>query len=70
MMKLAILGVIAFVLGLGGTTGVMVMTAPHLAPGADSTAVAHADSTGGGGPAAEHEAAPVAAPGPRPRRLS
>ncbi len=46
-MRLVIFGVIAFVLGLGGSTGVMVFTAPAHSRLADSLAVvrAHADST-------------------------
>ena len=40
-MKLAIFGVIAFVLGLGGSTGVLVLTAPAHSHLADSLAVAH-----------------------------
>ena len=42
MMKYAIFGVIAFVLGLGGSTGVLVLTAPAHSHLADSLAVAHA----------------------------
>lgn len=41
MMKLIVFGAVAFVLGLGGTTGVMVMTAKAPPVAADSTA-AHA----------------------------
>lgn len=66
-MKLVIFGVAAFVIGLGGTTGGLVLTAPKLPPGADSLiAAAHADTTNHGeagghaaaaAPAAEHPAA-------------
>lgn len=58
-MKLVIFGVAAFVIGLGGTTGGLVLTAPKLPPGADSLiAAAHADSTHHGEAAAgEHAAA-------------
>lgn len=61
-MKLVIFGVAAFVIGLGGTTGGLVLTAPKLPPGADSLiAAAHADSTHHGEAAAgEHAAAPAA----------
>lgn len=46
-MKPIIFGVIAFVLGLGGSTGALVFTAPAHSPLADSLAIAHArkDST-------------------------
>lgn len=62
-MKLVIFGVAAFVIGLGGTTGGLVLTAPKLPPGADSLiAAAHADSTKHGEAAAgEHAAAAPAA---------
>lgn len=63
-MKLVIFGVAAFVIGLGGTTGGLVLTAPKLPPGADSLiAAAQADSTHHGAAAAagEHAAATPAA---------
>jgi hypothetical protein len=41
MMKLVLFGGVAFVLGLGGSTGVLVMRAPARPAGADSLAVAH-----------------------------
>ncbi len=72
-MKLAIFGVLAFVLGLGGSTGVMVMTHPVRLTAADSVLIAHADTThavhlpGAATAAAtgEHAAAPaVHAPAP------
>lgn len=44
MIRVVIFGVLAFVLGLGGSTGFLVMTAPAKPPGADSLAVAHPDS--------------------------
>lgn len=57
-MKLVIFGVAAFVIGLGGTTGGLVLTAPKLPPGADSLiAAAHADSTQHGAAAAGAHAA-------------
>ncbi|MFN8588914.1 MAG: hypothetical protein U1E86_28185 [Burkholderiaceae bacterium] len=56
-MKLVIFGVAAFLIGIGGTTGTLVLTAPKLPAGADSLiAAAHADTT-------KHEAAAHAAPG-------
>lgn len=59
-MKLVIFGVAAFLIGIGGTTGVMVVTAPKLPPGADSLiAAAHADTTqhaNGAGAKGEHAA--------------
>jgi len=49
MIKLVIFGVIAFVIGVGGSTGVVVMRAPQGLTAADSLA-AHADSTAHGAP--------------------
>jgi hypothetical protein len=43
-MKLVIFGVIAFVVGIAGSSGVMVMTSPKLPAGADSLLAAKADS--------------------------
>jgi hypothetical protein len=56
-MKPVIFGVLAFVIGLGGSTGVMVLTTPVRLTAADSLAIAKADSTRAKHPA---EAAPVA----------
>lgn len=58
-MKLVIFGVVAFVLGIAGSSGVMVMTAPKLPAGSDSLLAVMADSikthkTGG-----EHGAHPA-----------
>ncbi len=44
-MKPVIFGILAFVLGLGGSTGVMVLTTPVRLTAADSLAIAHADTT-------------------------
>jgi hypothetical protein len=44
-MKPVIFGVVAFVLGLGGSTGVMVLTTPVRLTAADSLAIARADTT-------------------------
>jgi len=55
-MRYLIFAVAAFVLGLGGSTGVVVMTTPVRLTAADSLAIAHADS------AAAHPAAPAALP--------
>ncbi len=43
-MKLVIFGVAAFVLGIAGSSGVLVMTSPKLPAGADSLLAARADS--------------------------
>lgn len=54
MMKLILFGAVAFVLGLGGTTGVLVVTAPVPPAGADSTAAHAPGAKPAGGPAGAH----------------
>lgn len=56
MMRLLIFGGIALLLGAGGSTGVLVLRAPALPPGADSILAAHAKASG-----AEHGAKPAPA---------
>jgi hypothetical protein len=56
-MKPVIFGVVAFVLGLGGSTGVMVLTTPVRLTAADSLVIARADTSHAAHAAA---AAPVA----------
>lgn len=70
-MKLVIFGVIAFVIGIAGSSGVMVLTSPKLPAGADSLLAAKADSlhqfkahaaaAGSSSVAPPHEAAVAAA---------
>jgi hypothetical protein len=55
MMRLVIFGAVAFLLGTGGTTGVMVMTAP--VPAAADSAAAHGGDAHGKPAAGEHGAA-------------
>ena len=73
-MKPVIFGVLAFVLGLGGSTGVGVLTTPVRLTAADSLAIARADTTHAAHPAAAapvaHAAAKVAAPAPTARESS
>ncbi|MCC6652351.1 MAG: hypothetical protein IT348_14460 [Candidatus Eisenbacteria bacterium] len=59
-MKLVIFGVIAFVVGIGGSTGALVMTAPKLPPGADSLLAQAADSSAAHGAAGAHGATAAA----------
>lgn len=69
-MKLVIFGVVAFVLGIAGSSGVLVMTSPKLPAGADSLLAARADSLhhlkpvvqaeAGAHPATGHSPAPTA----------
>lgn len=65
-MKPVIFGVLAFVLGLGGSTGVGVLTTPVRLTAADSLAIARADTTHASHPAvaapAGHAVAAAAAP--------
>ena len=73
-MKPVIFGVVAFVLGLGGSTGVMVLTTPVRLTAADSLAIARADTTHAAhlpvaAPVA-HAAAVVRAPVPAVRESS
>lgn len=56
MMRLVIFGVVALLLGAGGSTGVLVLRAPAVPPGADSILAAHAKAAGEGHGA---EAAPA-----------
>jgi len=67
-MKPVIFGVLAFVLGLGGSTGVMVLTTPVRLTAADSLAIARADTTHGGHatPSGPLAGATHAAPAPAP----
>jgi hypothetical protein len=61
-MKFAIFGILAFVLGLGGTTGVMVLTTPVRLTAADSLAVASARRERDAARAADSLAAAADAP--------
>jgi hypothetical protein len=60
MIKLVIFGVVAFLIGVGGSTGVVVMRTPVKLTAADSLGV-HADSTAHGGHPVVTAAAPAAA---------
>lgn len=70
-MKPVIFGVLAFVLGLGGSTGVGVLTTPVRLTVADSLAIGRADTTRAAHPTAAapvvHAAAKIASPAPAGR---